>query len=117
MLDIKYQSRELSKVELYYMTASDDTVSLKDLPDGEKIQVSAFLEATVTREGQKPRDITAILTPDMQVVVTQSPTATRALHEIYDLFGDIGFTVIKKSGVTKNEKPFVNLTLDKESVK
>lgn len=112
MIEIHEQSRELSSVEQYIMTSSDDSVSLKDLTDGTSFQVDAFLHATVTRDDQKPREIMSILTTDKKVVVTQSATAIRSVKEIHNLMKGQPYALVKKSGITKNGKDFVNLALD-----
>lgn len=112
MIEIHEQSRDLSPVEQYIMTSSDDSISLKDVTDGTSFQVDAFLHATVTRDDQKPREIMSILTTDKKVVVTQSATAIRSIKEIHNLMKDQTYAVVKKSGVTKNGKDFVNLALD-----
>lgn len=117
MIEIIETSRELNEVEQYLMTISPAIISVKDVPDGEKITVDATLTFTDVKEdtGEKA-EIMSILTPERKVYSCQSKTFKRSLHDITKIMNGKPFTLIKTSGETKAGRLFVNCTLDVDSL-
>lgn len=112
---IKEKSREFSKVELYLMTSAPSVKSLKDVDDGTSISVAGWLTFEDEKDG-KIAEITSIITPDKEVFAFQSQTARNSLMEVSDIMGDDSYSVVKLSGLTKAGRPYINLTLDIDSI-
>lgn len=116
MINVIEKSREFSKVEEYLMTLSGDITSVKDVADGTKIAVDGYLFfEDVKKDGEAVR-IMSIITPDKKVYSAQSATFREAVTDIAACMGDEKFTIIKKSGKTKNGRDFVTATLDIDSL-
>lgn len=114
-LTITQKSRELNKIEQYLMTSAPGIKSLKDVPDGTSIPVDGWCIFEDDKDG-KTVEICSIITPDRVVYAFQSMTARRSLLEIADIMGDSTFSVIKLGGTTKAGRPYINLTLDVDSI-
>ena len=114
-ITIKETSREFSKVELYLMTSAPNIKSLKDIEDGTSIPVAGWLTFDDEKNGTIST-ITSIITPDKEVYAFQSETARRSLVEVSDIMGDELYSVVKLSGLTKAGRPYINLTLDVDSI-
>ena len=118
MLTIKDSSKELTKVERYFMTQSQAMEMLQNVEDGVKIPVAAFcLYEDYKEDEEKTVTLLSILTPDNRVFVTQSKTFMRSFGDIADVFREDNgeydaFTIVKVSGKTKAGRPFVNCVLD-----
>ena len=117
MLSIKSVSKELTKVERYLMTQSQDMTMLQNVEDGTAIEVAAFCQYEDYKEDKEETvSLLSILTPDNRVFVTQSATFTRSFRDIADVFHDDDgyepFTIIKLSGKTNAGRPFINCALD-----
>lgn len=113
MVSIKEQSREFNKVEIYLMTINPGIISLKDVPDGESIEVSGFLIFDDVKEDGKTDEIMSIITPDNRVYSCQSATFKRSLQDIAFIMGaGEMFAVEKTSGVTKAGRDYINCVLD-----
>lgn len=107
MVEIKYSSRDLTKVERYRMTLDNDIVSCKDLEDGAQIEVDAFCEFEDTKDNGEVETVFSILATDGTVYACTSKTFARNVREIADIFDGEVFSIVKKSGVTKANKPFI----------
>ena len=107
MVEIKYSSRDLTKVERYRMTLDNDIVSCKDLEDGSKIEVDAFCEFEDTKDNGEVETVFSILATDGTVYACTSKTFARNVREIADIFDGETFTIVKKSGTTKAGKAFI----------
>lgn len=118
MIKIKDASRELTEVEQYLMTISPAIESMKDVPDGTHIPVSATLKFIDVKEDTgEESEILSILTPDNKVYSCQSATFKRSIKDIAGIMRDKEFTVIKTSGKTKAGRDYINCLLDVESLK
>ena len=118
MIKIKEASRELTEVEQYLMTISPAIESMKDVPDGAHITVSATLKFIDVKEDTgEESEVLSILTPDNKVYSCQSATFKRSIKDIADIMRDKEFTVIKISGKTKAGRDYINCLLDLESLK
>ncbi len=117
MIKITKMSRELTDVEQYLMTISSAITSCKDLDDGTKITVDAYLEFEDTKEDSgEVNDILSILTPDKKAFSCQSSTFKRSLNDIKTIMKDKTFTIIKTSGKTKAGRDYINCELDVDSL-
>lgn len=104
-------NEELTKKELYRLTMSDCNISVKNIEDGEHLTVSNYCEYMDIDSKGKEQHLVSIKT-DKGYVATNSETFIRNFLKIADLFEEEGtFTIVKTSGTTKNDKPFVNCTL------
>lgn len=113
MIEIKYTSRELTKVEKYIMTLDNDIVSCKDLEDGAEIEVDAYCEFEDSKDNGDTESVFSILATDGTVYACTSKTFARNVKEIADIFEGEAFKIVKKSGVTKSGKPFIMACLAK----
>ena len=113
MIEIKYTSRELTKVEKYRMTLDNDIVSCKDLEDGAEIEVDAYCEFEDSKDNGDTESVFSILATDGTVYACTSKTFARNVKEIADIFEGEAFKIVKKSGVTKSGKPFIMACLAK----
>lgn len=112
---VNMASRDFTKVEQYLMTSAPGIKSLKDVEDGTIIPVEGWMVFTDDTDG-KNVEICSIIASDKTVYAFQSMTARRSLMEIADIMGDESFSVVKLSGTTNAGRPYINLTLDVNSV-
>ena len=116
MVEIKEMSREFTKVEKYLMTTAPDIEPLKNIEDGESIQIDVFLIFDDIKDNGDIQNIVSIITPDKKVYACQSHTFKRSFLEIFELMDGESFSIIKKSGVTKGGRDFINCVLDVNSL-
>lgn len=117
MITINKTSREFDEVEQYLMTVSPAIKSMKDVADGTKITVAGTLEFTDTKDNGDSVDILSIITPEGEVFSCQSATFKRSLGDIANIMHDKEFTIIKTSGKTKSDRPYIDCQLDITSIK
>lgn len=115
-MNITFRSRDFSKVEEYLMTISKDALSVKDLEDGTHITVAGYLEYEDTNSKGEDVKILSIITPEKVVYSTQSQTFKDSVKSMVELMGAEQFTIIKKSGTTKAGRPYVDCSLDIQSI-
>lgn len=111
MIEIKYASRDLSKVERYRMTLDNDIVSCKDIDDGTVIEVDAYCEFEDSKDNGDVETVFSILATDGTVYACTSKTFARNVREIADIFDGETFSIVKKSGTTKGGKAFIMASL------
>lgn len=114
MIEVKYTSRELTKVEKYRMTLDNDIISCKDLQDGAEIEVDAYCEFEDTKLDGSSETVFSILATDGAVYACTSKTFARNIKEIADIFEGEPFKIVKKSGKTKAGKDFIMACLAKD---
>lgn len=103
--------QELGKKEMYKLCLSDTTTSVKTLADGTQLAVSNYCEYEDIDSKGKEQHLLSLKT-DSGYFATNSETFIRNFLKIADLFEEEGIiNIVKVSGVTKNDKPFVNVTL------
>ena len=113
----EYNDMEYNEIEKYLMTISPAIVSVKNLPDGEKIPVKKYMIFEDVKENTgEVVEILSILTPDNKVYCAQSKTFKRSFNDITAIVGGQPFTIIKISGKTKAGRDFINCILDVESI-
>lgn len=112
MVEIKEMSREFTKVEKYLMTVAPDIESLKNIDDGQSIEVDGFIIFNDIKDNGDVREIMCIITPDKKVYSGQSATFRQSLKDIESVMDGEKFSIIKISGKTKAGRDYINCTLD-----
>lgn len=115
-MQIYENSREFSKVEIYLMTSSPDVESLKNVSDETSIPIDGYILFKDKNQNGEETDILSLITPDKKVYACQSFTFKRSFLEIFELMDGEEFSIIKKSGVTKAGRDFINCVLDVNSL-
>ena len=110
MKNVKNKSRELNNQELYLLTMSPKTDSVKNHV-GERIEVSAWaVYEDVDKKSGELHDVLSVLTPDNEVFSSISPTFQSDFMDMAELFhNDFAFEVI--SGKSKAGREFVTCAL------
>lgn len=119
MIEIKETSRELTKVEKYLLTQSPEMQSMKDIKDGEVINVTAWaIFDDVKEESGEVITILSIMDDDKNSYNTNSATFLRSFKDIVSLFDADDIIPVKKiSGTSKGGRTYVNCVLDVDSIK
>lgn len=112
MVEIKEMSREFTKVEKYLMTIAPDIEPLKNIDDGESIQIDGFLIFDDIKDNGDVQEIVSIITPDKKVYSGQSVTFRQSLKDIENVMEGEKFSIVKISGKTKAGRDYINCTLD-----
>ena len=110
MKNITNKSRELNNQELYLLTMSPKTESLKNHV-GERIDVSAWaIFEDVDKKSGAVHEVLSVLTPDNEVFSSISPTFQNDFLDMAELFhNDFAFEVI--SGMSKAGREFITCAL------
>lgn len=113
MVEIKEMSKDFTKVDIYRMTLDNGITSCKDLEDGTEIEVEGYITYLDIKENGKEEEVFAIKATDGKVYACTSKTFARNVRDMAKLYEDEGgiFTIIKMSGKTKADKPFIMATL------
>lgn len=115
-ITITATSREFTEVEQYLMTLDSGITSMKDVEDGTSIAVDGWLEFTDNKKDGEV-ELIAIIDKNGKAYSAQSATFKRALKNIDGIMHGKPYAIIKKSGVTKAGRPFIDCSLDVESVR
>ena len=116
-ITINMQSRDFTQVEQYLLTLDRGIKSLKNVDNNTSIPVAGYLTFTDEKENGDIVDILSIITPDNKVFSCQSPTFKRSFDNIANIMHGKQFSIIKVSGTTKNDRPYIDCMLDVKSVK
>lgn len=111
MINILEQSKEFDKVQVYMMTLDSAIVSMKDVPDGTELEVDGFITFEDMKEDGTSQEICSILTTDKKAYAFQSKTFYRSLVAIHKLMDGEGYTIVKRSGISKSGRPFIDCSL------
>lgn len=107
----KVKNQELTKVEKYKMTKSEMT-SIKDVEDGYVLKVTAY---SIFEDENSKGELNTILSiaTDSGLYATQSETFRKNFLDMWELFAEDEeeLPIIKKSGYTKSDRPFVTCEL------
>lgn len=112
MVEIKEMSREFTKVEKYLMTIAPDIEPLKNIEDGESIQIDGFLIFDDIKDNGEIQELVSIITPDKKVYSGQSTTFRQSIKAIESVMDGEKFSIVKISGKTKAGRDYINCTLD-----
>lgn len=115
-MQIYENSREFTKIEIYLMTSSPDVELLKNVSDETSIPIDGYILFKDKAQNGDETDILSIITPDKKVYACQSQPFKRSFLEIFELMDGEAFSIIKKSGVTKGGREFINCVLDVNSL-
>lgn len=117
MITVKESSREFNEVETYLMTIAPSIITMKDVPEGEKIAVDGFLIFEDVKENTgETVEVMSIITPEKKVYSCQSATFKRSVKDIHGIMKGKPYTIIKINGKTNNGRDFINCILDVENL-
>ena len=103
MVKITNKSQEFSNLEVYNMTKSHKLNTLKNLENGEKLEVAGFMEWEDTNEETgESTELMSLLTTDGAAYVTQSDTFKRDFFDIVEIF-EHKFPITIEHGVGKSK--------------
>lgn len=103
MVKITNKSQEFSNLEVYNMTKSHKLNTFKNLENGAKLEVSAFMEwEDVNEETDETTVLLSLLTTDGTAYVTQSNTFKRDFFDIVEIF-EHRFPITIEHGVSKSK--------------
>ena len=110
MKNIINKSRDLNNEEIYMLTMSPKSDSVKNHV-GERIDVSAWvIFEDVDKKSGEVHEVLSVLTPDNEVFSSISPTFQSDFLDMAELFhNDFAFEVI--SGKSKAGREFVTCSL------
>lgn len=116
-MTILSKSREFTKIEEYLLTHGNNNLSVKDLMDGDTLNVTGYLCYT-DMKGDEEVELYALMTDSNRVYVTQSKTFFRSLKGMFDTFAeDYDVIPIRKiSGKSKAGREYVDCELVVESL-
>ena len=110
------QSREFNNVEKYMLMLSPSIKSGKDLEDGERFTVEAYMVFSDEKEDGSEVEVMSIMTTDKDVYSFQSATMRRSIEEIWEVMEGQPFTAIKTSGRTRAGRDYINCELDTKNL-
>lgn len=113
MIKVVEKSREFNAVEIYLMTIAPSRIAMKDVPDDTVIPVDGIL--TFEYENKNTGEIIeimSVITNDKTVYACQSKTFKNSLRQIKEIMGEKKFSIIKKSGITKAGRDYIDCYLD-----
>ena len=110
MKNITNKSRDLNNQEIYFLTMSPKSDSMKNHV-GERIDVSAWaIFEDVDKKTEEVHEVLSILTPDNEVFSTISPTFKADFLDMAELFhNDFAFEII--SGKSNAGREYVTCAL------
>lgn len=112
-MNIKYMSKDLSKVEIYQMTKSPSITSMKEVEDGTILHIVARLDYD-----DDDKNITSVMDDTGHCYGFQSKTFADSLADIAEIFdGVYEFPIRKFSGVSKSGRDYINCELAVEELR
>lgn len=116
MITIKNETRNFTKVEEYLLTKAPTIKTVKELEDGDVLDVAGYLEFTDVKEDGTTTEIMSIITTDNVVYSTQSVTFKRSIKDIESVMEEFPFPVKKFSAQSKAGRKYVDCVLDVDSL-
>lgn len=107
-------SRDFTNVEKYLMTHDPGIMSVKDVPDFTRMDVSGYLlyeDQNAKGETSELLSVIGSVDGTTKVWCCQSATFKRSFEEIFELFEEKPFSIIKTSGVSRAGKNYVDCRL------
>lgn len=105
------KSGELDKRTIYRMTMGQNNTSVKDLADGDFMNVAAFVIFSDVDSKGETRELISVMGKDDVIWTAASSTFRREFEKIWDVFEGEEFGIKKISGTAKNGRDFVSCTL------
>ena len=116
MITITNTTKEFTAVERYLMTTAPTIKSVKNLSDGDVINVAGYLEFIDEKEDGETTELMSIITTDKDVYSTQSVTFKRSIKDIETVMQGFPFPVKKFTGESKAGRKYVDCVLDIDSL-
>lgn len=107
-------SRDFTNVEKYLMTQNPGITSVKDVKDFTRMDVSGYLlyeDQNAKGETSELLSVIGKVDGETKVWCCQSATFKRSFGQMFMLFEDEPFTIVKTSGVSKGGKSYVDCML------
>ena len=108
-MEIKEQSRQFNKAELYKLTRGQ-SINVKDAV-GTTFMVDGYLMYEEVNSKGENVEVLAVLDSDGHVYSTISATFKREFEFIWELMDGDQFSITIIGGVTKNNRDYVSCTL------
>lgn len=117
-MEIIKNSNNSTKVDLFRMTQGKEVISVKDVADGTDFVATHYCEYKDIDHKGTEKVIFAFIS-DNKVYATVSETFKTSFYNMLDLFDgkSDSFKFHKISGITKNDKPYVDCDLTIEETK
>lgn len=109
--EVAIKGEELTKIQKYFMTQGKETISIKDMNDGEIIDPVGYVEFLDIKDDGAESEVFAIIDENNAVYATVSKTFANSFKSIADLMGSDPFVVKKISGTTKSGREYVDCEL------
>ena len=109
--EVSLNGQELTKKQRYYATMGKETISIKDMPDGEKISPIAYVEFEDVKDDGTESEIFAIIDADNKVYATVSNTFRTSFKNIVEVMEGDPFEIKKISGTTKAGRDYIDCEL------
>lgn len=116
MIKVTNQTKEFTPIEKYLMTTAPTIKSVKNLSDGDVINVEGYIEFTDEKDDGTTAELMSIIDTDNTVFSTQSATFKRSIKDIETVMQGFPFPVKKISGQSKAGRSFVDCVLDIDSL-
>lgn len=111
-MEILKSTKEMDKRTAYKMHKPENPLSIKNVEDGTPITVTRWMEYTDVNADGVEVTILAIYDDETNITYqTNSTTFRKEFDSMIDMLGDDDLTIIKKSGVTKSDRPYVTCVL------
>ena len=112
MKQIIEKSRDLTKVEIYRLTSSNSTQSIKNF-ENQIIEVDYWAKFTDTDDGTGTvTEILSIATKDGEYIATNSAVVIRSFDEMVEVFGTEELPPVQiVTGKSKNNRTYYNIRL------
>lgn len=102
----------IDKRQQYKLYKPANPVSVKEVPDDTVITVTLWMEYEDENADGEVVNILSIYDDSVEKTYqTNSATFQREFTDMVQMLGDDGLQIIKKSGVTKSDRPFVTCVL------
>lgn len=111
MKEIIEKSRDLTKVEIYKLTSSNSTQSIKNF-ENQIIEVDYWAKFTDTDDATGTvTEILSIATKDGEYIATNSIVVIRSFDEMAEVFGNEIPPIQIITGKSKNNRTYYNIRL------
>lgn len=109
--EVSFTGEALTKVQKYFMTQGKETVSIKDMDDGEVITPVGYVEFIDIKDDGTESEVFAIINEENKVYATVSKTFANSFKSIADIMDGDKFMIKKISGTTKAGRDYVDCEL------
>ena len=109
--EVSFTGEALTKIQKYFMTQGKETISIKDMGDGETIDPVGYVEFIDIKDDGTENEVFSIIDATNTVYATVSKTFANSFKSISDIMDGEKFTVKKISGTTKNGREYVDCEL------